>query len=148
VETVHSFHTHAIWSGSRASVGQLESAGFSTQFSVPTELNGPGIGTNPEELLIGAAAGCYLITLSALLTNRKIPYQRLDLKTTVDILRDGGMRVDKIEHRPTITVDDLSMEEEIMRLALHAEHTCMVSSALRGNVKMQVLPKVQMQALT
>jgi peroxiredoxin-like protein len=34
-----------------------------TKISIPKEMNGPGIGTNPDEMLLGAASTCYIIYL-------------------------------------------------------------------------------------
>jgi peroxiredoxin-like protein len=119
---------------------------LSTKFSVPTNLGGPGIGTNPEELLLSAAYGCYLITLAILLTNRKIPFTRIELESEGFVINDKGLQYDRIEHRPTIYVDQPVDEEYIVALAKHAEHACMVSSALRGNVVVNVEPRVLVQA--
>ena len=35
-------------------------------------MDGPGIGTNPDEMLLGAAATCYMITLAAMLERSQI----------------------------------------------------------------------------
>lgn len=132
------------------SVGQIETETLTTSISVPSEMGGPGIGTNPEHLLIGAASSCYLITLAAILTNRKLPYIRIDLETVGTVINDRGLRFDAMEHRPTIVVGadmgaDMDIDvyaERIATLADHAEHACMVSSALRGNVTISVVPRV------
>lgn len=66
--------------------------------SIPEEMGGPGVGTNPDELLIGAAATCYLITLDAMIERKNLPVEELSL----------------------------------------AEKNCMISNALRGNVRLEV----------
>lgn len=126
----------------------MTSAGFTTDISIPANLGGPGVGTNPEELLLGAAAGCYLITLCTLLTNRGVRYTHIDLQSRGFVEDDHGLRFDRIEHHPVIVVDTDASEEKVRQLALHAEHACMVSSALRGNVVVSVVPEVRVQAPT
>ncbi len=100
---------------------------------------------NPEELLLGAASGCYVITLAIILSNRKVPYTRLELESEGFVVDDGGLRFDRIEHRPTIYVDQPVDHEKISLYAEQAEHACMVSSALRGNVQVTVHPQVLME---
>ncbi|MCL6627618.1 OsmC family protein [Alicyclobacillus shizuokensis] len=131
------------WSGDRDGVGALRLGDETTaQFSMPRNLGGCGIGTNPEELLLSAAASCYLLTLAILLRNRQIPYHRIEVESTGYVENEGGLRYDRIVHLPTVYVSDLRDEQRILQLAEHAELTCMVSSALRGNVRVGVRPRV------
>jgi peroxiredoxin-like protein len=146
MSSVHSYKVHGEWTGDRQGVGTLEGTGLSTKFSVPSNLGGPGVGTNPEELLLSAAYGCYLITLTILLANRKVPFTRIELESEGTVINDKGLQFDRIEHRPTIYVDQPVDEEYIVTLAQHAEHACMVSTALRGNVEVTVQPRVLVQA--
>lgn len=145
LEKVHTYTTTATWSGDRAGVGQIDATNLSTQISVPTNLGGAGTGTNPEELLLSAAASCYVITLGLLLANRKVPYIRIDLESTGFLEYERGLRFDRIEHRPTIILDSQSDDAALLSMAEHAEHACMVSSAIRGNVEVKVIPRVVVQ---
>jgi peroxiredoxin-like protein len=144
VNTV-SYTLQGTWTGGRTSSGQVSVGGLSSTISIPKELGGAGEGTNPEELLLSAASACYMITLGLLLTNRKIPYVRIDLESKAFIENDHGLRFDRIEHYPTIVVDEQGLEDELYKLAEHAEHACMVSSAVRGNVEVSVHPRVLVQ---
>jgi peroxiredoxin-like protein len=146
MSSVHTYKVHGEWTGDRQGVGIIEGTGLSTKFSVPSNLGGPGIGTNPEELLLSAAYGCYLITLTILLTNRNVPFTRIELESEGFVINDKGLQFDRIEHRPTIYVDQPVDEEYVVTLAQHAEHACMVSTALRGNVAVSVEPRVLVQA--
>jgi peroxiredoxin-like protein len=142
---VHTYKVRSAWSGNRQGTGTINGDGLSSKFSVPNNLDGPGVGTNPEELLLGAASGCYVITLAIILSNRKVPYTRLELESEGFVVDDGGLRFDRIEHRPTIYVDQPVDHEKISLYAEQAEHACMVSSALRGNVQVTVHPQVLME---
>ncbi|MBX6352809.1 MAG: OsmC family protein [Thermoflavifilum sp.] len=143
--TIVRYRMDAQWSGGRLGHGKLTGESLSTKLSIPVNLGGPGIGTNPEELLLGAAAGCYLITLATLYANREVPVVQIELESHGYVVRDHGLRFDRIEHHPTIVVDQPCDEDYLITLAEHAEHACMVSSALRGNVRVEVFPKVHMQ---
>ncbi len=58
----------AIWNGSISEgSGTMKMANYEGAYSVPTRF-GDEDGTNPEELLAAAHAGCYSMQLSALLT--------------------------------------------------------------------------------
>jgi peroxiredoxin-like protein len=144
--SIHTYRVRGDWSGGRTSVGSIEGSNFNSPLSIPVDLGGPGVGTSPEELLLGAAYGCYLITLSTLLSNRNVPFTKISLESQGFVVNDRGLRFDRIEHYPTIYVDGPVDEEQISFLAQHAEHACMVSSALRGNVEVRVHPRVAVQA--
>ncbi|GMA49602.1 hypothetical protein GCM10025857_09590 [Alicyclobacillus contaminans] len=139
---LHTYTVRGEWSGDRHGTGHVSGERLSSALSVPTNLGGPGVGTNPEELLLSAANGCYLITLAILLTNRKVPYTRLELESEGFVVNDRGLRYDRIEHRPTIHVAPGTDVEQVEVYAEQAEHACMISSAIRGNVRVTVVPRV------
>ena len=101
--------------------------------------------TSPEELLLSAAAGCYLITLKTLLVNREVAFTSIELNSEGHVINDGGLRFDSIVHRPAILLEHPADEAELRVLAAHAEHTCMVSCAIRGNVAVSVEPTILVQ---
>jgi lipoyl-dependent peroxiredoxin len=96
-----------------------------------------GLGTNPEELIGAAQAGCFSMFLSALLTNAGFTPTRIATTATVH-LTDG----------PTISLIELNTEAEVPGLTdadlqTHAEaakKNCPVSKALAGGpeIKLQV----------
>ncbi len=139
--THHHFHLDATWNGGRLGEGSISTGNLNTKISIPTELGGPGIGSNPEDMLLGAAATCYLITLAAVLDNRKLPVQRLTLTTQGIVNAEGGMRFEKIIHRPQIVLSSDATEENIEtahKATNRAEKGCMISKALHGNVEVTV----------
>ncbi|MGB2991998.1 MAG: OsmC family protein, partial [Paenisporosarcina sp.] len=96
---LHSFHLTANWPGLRNDVGTIETANLHTKISIPPEMDGPGIGTNPDEMLLGAAATCYIITLAAMLERSKINKNSLTMTSEgiVDI-SNGIITYKKIIH--------------------------------------------------
>lgn len=134
----HSFHLTAEWEGLRNGKGDIETGNLKTEVSIPPEMDGPGIGTNPDEMLLGAAATCYLITLAALLENSGIGKKMLSLESEgiVDVT-NGVITYEKIIHKPYIELhedaDDRTVNT-VHRLVEKAEQSCMISRALKGNV--------------
>lgn len=138
----HKFHLTTLWPGLRNDVGEIQSKQLNTQISVPIEMEGPGIGTNPDEMLLGAAATCYIITLAAMLERRNITKENLTMESTA-IIDDtkGKLTYEKIIHHPTVTLPKDSTDEEIEKiheLAKRAESSCMISRAIQGNVQIEL----------
>lgn len=145
--TEHLFHLTARWPGGRNTVGDIQAGNLQTNVSIPKEMDGPGIGTNPDEMLLGAAATCYMITLAALLERAHIQTNTQTLQSvgTVDVT-NGVFTYKKIVHKPTITLmpDATAAQiERVNRFAIKAEETCMISKALRGNVQLEVEATIQ-----
>jgi osmotically inducible protein OsmC len=88
-----------------------------------------GSGTNPEELVGAAHAGCYTMFLSAILTRNEVPPTTIDTQAAVH-LEDG----------PTIAKIVLTVRAEVPNVdaaafaeyAEEAKQKCPVSKALAG----------------
>lgn len=143
---LHSFHLTAEWPGLRNDVGMIETANLHTQISIPPEMDGPGIGTNPDEMLLGAAATCYIITLAAMLERSKINKRNLTMASEgiVDIT-NGIITYKKIIHRPCLTLESEKDMAQAQLLARKAESSCMISRALKGNVEIELEPKIEVK---
>lgn len=140
----HLFTLHAEWSGGRNSIGHLEAGGLKTDISIPQAMGGPGAGTNPDEMLLGAAATCYLITLAAMIERAELPLASMSLASEahVDVTR-GIFTYDRIVHRPRVRLQadaTPKAHEKLQHLLLKAERACMISKAIRGNVTVSVEP--------
>lgn len=133
----HSFHMQLQWNGGRNDVGILQAERLQTQISIPPEMDGPGIGTNPDEMLLGAAATCYIITLAAMLERANVPATlQMNSEGVVDVT-NGVFTYESIQHNVTIRLeqDQQDVKQRARRLAIKAEETCMISKALKGNVE-------------
>ncbi|MFG6496428.1 OsmC family protein [Fictibacillus sp. UD] len=145
----HVFHLQAHWPGGRNDSGTIETKNLQTTVSIPPEMDGPGIGTNPDEMLLGAAATCYIITLAAMMERSKI--EKIDLTMESEGIVDvtnGVITYQKIIHRPVVTIKhDPSKDFStiIQKLAIKAEHSCMISRALKGNVEVNVFLTIKKQ---
>lgn len=136
----HEFLMDLTWPGGRNNVGTLEAKNLITKVSIPKEMDGPEIGTNPDEMLLGAAATCYMISLGALLERANID-ATLKIKSvgTVDVT-NGVFTYEKITHHVLIALQNATEDrkKKAYKLAVKAEQTCMISKALKGNVTIEV----------
>jgi osmotically inducible protein OsmC len=126
----------AAWQGETKRGGGTVALG-SGAFEGPYNFSGrfeSGPGTNPEELLGAAHAGCFTMALSLALTNAGTPPEALNTEANVTISPvDGGFEIDKIalSVRGRVPgIDDAAFREA----AEGAKQNCPVSKAL-GAVK-------------
>ncbi|MFC3746191.1 OsmC family protein [Paenibacillus sp. GCM10012306] len=143
----HPFHLKAVWNGGRNSEGHIDAGGLKTIISIPKEMGGPGTGTNPDEMLLGAASTCYLITLAAMLERANITPQDLTLESeaTVDVT-NNIFTYERIVHKPRIVLKSDATEAELSKaeqLAHNAEASCMISRAVAGNVSIETQPVIE-----
>ncbi|WP_156290178.1 OsmC family protein [Oceanobacillus salinisoli] len=138
----HHFHLKADWPGGRNSEGYIEAGNLKTKISIPPEMDGPGIGTNPDEMLLGAAATCYIITLAAMIERAKLPLDKMSLESEgiVDVTK-GVFTYKKIIHRPAVSLMANATEAEhkkLKKLVEKAEKSCMISRVIQGNVELEL----------
>ncbi|AUO09114.1 hypothetical protein NS115_02720 [Paenibacillus jamilae] len=143
----HTFLLKADWNGGRNSDGRIEAGQLRTAISIPAEMGGPGVGTNPDEMLLGAAATCYLITLAAMMERASLPVASLALESEGIVeVTNNIFTYRRIVHRPRVllSVDATeSQVEQALRLAEQAETSCMISRAVAGNVALSTEPVVE-----
>ena len=89
-----------------------------------------GAGTNPEELIAAAHAGCYSMALSGALGRNSTPPKKIETKATVDLIKDeAGFRISKIHLTTTASVPGLDAAK-FQEIAETAKKNCPVSKAL------------------
>ena len=96
--------------------------GFNTRF-------GDKKGTNPEELIAAAHAGCFTMALSARLSEAGHPPTALDTRAEVDLSLEGGPSLSAIRLKVTANVPGID-PAEFRAIAQDAEKNCPVSRAL------------------
>ena len=104
-------------------------------------MDGPGVGTNPDEMLLGAAATCYIITLAAMLERSGVEKDSLTMESVgVVDYTNGVVTYKRIIHKPKIILAAGMTEKRtiVERLVMKAETSCMISRALQGNVEVTV----------
>jgi len=89
-------------------------------------------GTNPEELIAAAHAGCYSMALALILGEAGHEPESLETEANVTISpADDGFEIDRIELRTRGRVPGID-QAEFERLAGAAKDGCPVSKALAG----------------
>ena len=97
-----------------------------------------GEGTNPEELLAAAHAGCFTMAMSLFLTTQGHPPDKLNttVKTTLR----------QVDNAPTITKAEIAVtgsvpgvdQDQFQQFAEQAKEQCVISRALAGVQEMTV----------
>lgn len=122
-------HANAHWEGTLKDGGgslKLESGVYEGPYNWAGRF-ADGSGTNPEELIGAAHAGCYSMFLSAILTNNEYNPTRIDTQAAVHL--EDGPTITKIELNVEALVDGLD-EESFQQFAQEAKEKCPVSKAL------------------
>ena len=110
---------------------KLGSGAFDGPFSFKTRME-EGVGTNPEELIGAAHAGCFSMQFSAMLEHAGFPPDKIHTAAKVFFGPDGGgFSITKIELTIEGTVPGID-DPKFQELAAGAKAGCPVSKALAG----------------
>jgi len=97
-----------VWTGGVAGSGKLEGEYLKTELAIPRSYKGSGEGSEPMELLVSAAATCYIATLTSILENRKLPVEDVTMDSEIEASKEGM----KITHVPQIALSADATEEQ------------------------------------
>src|SRR5438105_5251797 len=110
---------------------RLASGAFEGAYSFSSRFE-EGSGTNPEELIAAAHAGCFSMALSAALGRAGHTPNRVSTTAKVHLEKgDSGFRITKIDLTTDADVPGIQ-STEFQEIADNAKRTCPVSVALAG----------------
>ncbi len=110
--------------------------GFGTRF-------GDEKGTNPEELIAAAHAGCFTMALSFALAKEGVSDGTLETTARVQLDREGeGFRITRSDLELTADVPGVD-DETLRRLAEDAKANCPVSKLLDAEMDLKVRTKAE-----
>jgi lipoyl-dependent peroxiredoxin len=110
---------------------RLGSGAFEGQYSFASRFE-EGTGTNPEELIGAAEAGCFTMALSAGLERAGYVPSAIETSARVHLERvESGFRIPRIELDCTASVPGID-EGTFLEQAATAKANCPVSQALTG----------------
>ena len=120
--------------------GRTEGHGVTTdgaldvQLRVPTELGGPGGGTNPEQLFAVGYAACFEGALATVARRMKTELGEVSIDSRVDLVttEDRGFTVAVAMDVSLPGVEDVEVAKQVVAAA-HA--VCPYSNATRGNIE-------------
>jgi lipoyl-dependent peroxiredoxin len=122
----------AVWEGSlKEGSGTMKFSTYEGPFTWASRFE-EAAGTNPEELLGAAHAGCFSMSLSSGLTREGFAPNRITTTASVNLGRvDGKARILSIELESEAQVPGIS-NEMFLEIAEAAKSGCPVSVALSG----------------
>jgi lipoyl-dependent peroxiredoxin len=125
-------NANAIWEGSlREGHGVMKFGTFEGPYTWSSRFE-EGQGTNPEELIGAAHAGCFSMAFSSDLGKAGFPPKRISTSATVYLDRvDGKSRITKIHLETKAEVPGIE-KEAFLKIAEDAKTGCPVSAALTG----------------
>jgi osmotically inducible protein OsmC len=130
----------AVWEGVlRSGRGHFKagSGAFEGDYSFATRFEGAR-GTNPEELIAAAHAACLSMALSAGLEKGGTPATRISTKASCTVDKAGeGFKITRMRLEVRGKVAGLD-QAGFARAAEEAKNGCPVSTALQGNVEMEL----------
>ncbi len=125
----------AVWNGTvKDGKGHLTTQSTTlnqTQYSFSSRFE-EGVGTNPEELLAAAHAGCFTMKLSAELSQAGFTPEELTTKSVITLDPSLG-KITKSELTLSAKIPGIS-EEEFQKYAKIAEEGCPVSAAFNFEI--------------
>jgi osmotically inducible protein OsmC len=127
---------NALWEGSiNEGRGQiaLGSGAFEGAYSFQSRFGDEDAGTNPEELVAAAHAGCFTMALSLVLGQAGHDPESLRTQARVSLrnLEDTGPTITKITLQTTGRVPGID-QDEFQKAAETAKESCVISRALAG----------------
>jgi osmotically inducible protein OsmC len=126
----------AIWHGGlkdgKGSISTQSTVLKDTQYSFSTRFEN-GVGTNPEELIAAAHAGCFTMALSAQLTGAGTPPDSLETTASVKLeKKDDGFAITAI-HLTTKAKVPGADKAAFDKAAADAKAGCPISKLFKGN---------------
>lgn len=125
----------AVWKGSlKEGAGKLTTQSTTlnnTQYSFKSRFE-EGVGTNPEELIAAAHAGCFTMQLSAYITEEGFEIESIESKCVIDLV-DGTI----VTSHLTVHAKVKEISEAVFQqLVTKAEKNCPVSKVLNAAISM------------
>jgi lipoyl-dependent peroxiredoxin len=135
----------AVWKGGlkdgKGAISTQSGVLKDTQYSFGTRFEN-GIGTNPEELIAAAHAGCFTMALSAQLTNANLIPESIDTNAAVTFERtDTGPTITRIKLTTVAKVPgaDVAVFD---KAAQEAKANCPISRLFKGNTEITLDAKL------
>jgi Ohr subfamily peroxiredoxin len=104
------------------------------QLRVPSEMGGPGGGTNPEELFAVGYAACFEGALGVVARRAKVDTGEVAIDSAVSLSPDGKGGF-LLSVQLDVTLPDVTEGDTAVELVRGAHEVCPYSNATRGNIE-------------
>ena len=127
----------AVWHGSlkegHGTITTQSTTLKDTQYSFKSRFE-EGVGTNPEQLIAAAHAGCFTMALTAQLTSDEHPPTTLETTAAVTLeITDDGPTITKIHLTTRAQVPDIEIDR-FNELAKKAKEGCPISRLFKAEI--------------
>lgn len=128
----------AVWNGTgKEGKGTLTTQSTTlkdTQYSFNSRFE-EGVGTNPEELVAAAHAGCFSMKLSFNISAQNITPESIETKATVNLNPEKG-EIDNIHLVVKVKAEGLS-QEKFEELVADAKANCPISKLMNAEITLE-----------
>ena len=114
--------------------GRTSDGALEVDLRIPTEMGGPGGGTNPEELFAVGYAACFEGALAVVGRRAKAETGDVAIESSVSLLPDGKGGF-KLEVGLDVSLPSISEQATAAELVSAAHKVCPYSNATRGNIE-------------
>lgn len=131
-------HATALWNGTgKEGSGTLTTQSTTlkdTQYSFKSRFE-EGVGTNPEELVAAAHAGCFSMKLSFNISGEGITPEIIETKATVNLNPEKG-EIDNIHLVVKVKAEGLS-QDKFDELVADAKANCPISKLMNAEITLE-----------
>ena len=132
----------AVWNGGlkdgKGTISTDSGVLANTQYSFSTRFE-DGVGTNPEELIAAAHAGCFSMALSGQLGQAGLTADSINTSASVSLEKtDAGFAITKVHLEVKANVPGAT-EEQFATAANNAKAGCPVSKLLKAEITMNAV---------
>jgi osmotically inducible protein OsmC len=134
--TIYTAEAHV--AGGREGHGRTSDGALEVDLRMPTEVGGPGGGTNPEQLFAIGYAACFEGALGVVGRRAKTEIGDAEIDARVSLSADGsgGLRLFKLSAiELDVTLPGVSDPETAKELVKAAHVVCAYSNVTRGNIE-------------
>jgi osmotically inducible protein OsmC len=124
--------------GREAGHGVTNDNTLDLQLRTPTEMGGPGGGTNPEELFAVGFAACFEGALGVVGRRAKVELGEVSIESSVSLVttEERGFNV---AVQLDVTLPGVDEAEQAKQIVAGAHKVCPYSNATRGNVEVTLI---------
>ena len=142
-EKVHLFTVSATWSGDAQGCGtlQLPQGNLSLPVGGSKMLGGCGVGANPEELMLGAIAACFINTWAIFIKKLNLAYADPAVRVSGELGPDpaGGFKLRKATIHARVPAALLAGQKALVEKTLSlAEKYCIISKIAKAAMPVEV----------
>lgn len=133
---------NAVWNGTlKKGNGEMSYGTYTGNFSFTSRFES-GEGTNPEELVAAAHAGCFSMAFSLALEGAGFPPNKIETEADLTFeKKEEGWRITTITLKTSCNVPNIE-EKQFLALADGAKKGCPISNALSDKIQINLEAKL------